>query len=70
MGYLTAQEWRYALALAGSHLLAAYLYGVPARDPLTLAGVALLLAAAGMWSAYLPARRAAQVSPVGALRVE
>ncbi|HUX68845.1 MAG TPA: ABC transporter permease [Terriglobales bacterium] len=58
------------LALGGARWLAAYLYGVPARDPLTLAGVALLLAAAGLWAAYLPARRAARVSPVEALRAE
>ncbi|MGN6592833.1 MAG: ADOP family duplicated permease [Terriglobales bacterium] len=59
-----------ALALALTRLLAAYLYGVPARDPLTLLAVTLLLAACGLWAAWLPARRAARISPVVALRAE
>ena len=59
-----------AAALAGARLLAAYLYRVPARDPFTLAAAGLLLAASGLWAAYLPARRAARVSPIAALRVE
>ncbi|MGH9488704.1 MAG: ADOP family duplicated permease [Terriglobales bacterium] len=59
-----------ALALAFARVLAAYLYGVPARDPGTLAAVSLLLAAAGLAAAYLPARRAARISPLEALRAE
>src|SRR6185437_2581713 len=58
------------LALALARLLAAYLFGVPARDPWTLAAVALLLAACGLAAAWLPARRAAAVSPLTALHAE
>jgi predicted permease len=58
------------LALAGAVLLRGFLYGVPARDPGTLAAVAVMLAACGLAAAYLPARRAADTSPLTALRAE
>jgi predicted permease len=58
------------LALALTRLLAAYLYGVPARDPATLAAVALLLAGCGLLAAWLPARAAARTAPSLALRGE
>ena len=54
----------------GDRLLSALLYGVGARDPLTLiGGVALLAAAAGL-ACWIPARRAASVDPAVTLRVE
>jgi ABC-type lipoprotein release transport system permease subunit len=46
------------------------LFGVQAWDPMTLAGVALLLGLASMAASFLPARRAASVNPTDALRAE
>ncbi len=57
-----------SLALGG--LLARLLYGVGPRDAVTIAGAGLLLAAAGALAAYLPARCAARVDPMVALRCE
>jgi predicted permease len=57
-------------SLAASRVLASLLYGVTPSDPLTHAAVALLLAAVAVLASYLPARRAARVDPVIALRSE
>jgi macrolide transport system ATP-binding/permease protein len=46
------------------------LFGVRAWDPMTLAGVVLLLGLASMAASFLPARRAASVNPTDALRAE
>jgi len=62
------------LGLAGSvaaaMLMRKLLFGVVPWDAPTLAGVAVVLAASAMLASYIPARRAASVSPVEALRVE
>ncbi len=57
-------------ALALGKLIEGLLYGVSARDPLTLAGIALAQAAVALLACYLPARRAARVDPVLAIKAE
>ncbi|MGH9366089.1 MAG: hypothetical protein ACRD3M_00250 [Thermoanaerobaculia bacterium] len=51
-------------------LLSRLLYGVSPRDLPTILAAGLLLAAAGALAAYLPARRAMRIDPMGALRCE
>ena len=58
------------LAWATARLVRGFLFGVTAHDGWTLAGAAALLLASGLAAAYLPARRAASVDPVQALRAE
>jgi putative ABC transport system permease protein len=56
--------------IGATRVLAKFLFGVTATDPLTLGGVALLLVASASAASYIPARRAASVDPIIALRVE
>jgi putative ABC transport system permease protein len=56
--------------LALTQMMKNLLYGVSAADPLTFAGVPLLLAVVAMIACWLPARRAAKTDPIKALRRE
>jgi ABC-type antimicrobial peptide transport system permease subunit len=58
------------LAWVSGRLVRGFLYGVKAHDAWTLAAAAVVLFLSGMLAAYLPARRAAQVNPMEALRAE
>jgi ABC-type antimicrobial peptide transport system permease subunit len=53
-----------------TRFMKAILYDVRATDPATIGGVALVLCGVGLIAALLPARRAATVSPIVALRLE
>ena len=57
-------------ALAVTRLLASFLYGVAPTDRITLGAVCAILVAAAFLASYLPARRAAAVDPMAALRRE
>ena len=57
-----------AAAMATSKLISGLLFDVSARDPLTLAGAAAILAITTLLAGYLPARRAARVDPTMVLR--
>jgi len=63
-----------ALGLAGglilSRVMAGYVYGITATDPLTFIATSLLLAGVALFATYIPARRATKVDPLVTLRYE
>jgi predicted permease len=59
-----------AAAFAITRVLSSVLYGVKATDLLTFGGVSLLLASVALFASYIPARRAASIEPMQALRSE
>jgi putative ABC transport system permease protein len=71
---LRISAWGAAVGLAASlalgRVIASFLFGVSAADPLTLAGVVLALLAVAALASYLPARRASRLDPVLAIRNE
>ncbi len=79
VGMIVRRGMRYALlgtalglaaALAGSRALASTLFDLSATDPFTLASVTLLLLSVAFIACWLPARRAAAIDPVEAIRLE
>ena len=58
------------LSLAVTRWMQSQLFEVSATDPLTIAGVALLLILVSLLACWIPGRRAAQVDPMVALRYE
>ena len=58
------------VALAGGHLLSSQLYGVKTHDPMVLGLAAAVLAASALAAGFVPARRAASIEPMQALRTE
>ena len=57
-------------AVAATRILSTLLFGVTPRDPLTLAGTAILLIVTTLMASFLPAQRASRVDPAAVLRTE
>jgi predicted permease len=59
-----------AVSLLGAKIVGSLLFGVKPRDPMTLAAASVVLLLTGLFAAWWPARRAARVEPMEALRSE
>jgi putative ABC transport system permease protein len=59
-----------AAALAGGRLIETVLYNVSPRDPIVIGAVTVLLSVVALAACWLPARRAARLSPLEALRTD
>jgi putative ABC transport system permease protein len=60
--------WLAAIPLA--RVTSSFLFGVSATDPFTFVGISLLIAGVTLLATYIPARRAAKVDPLVALRYQ
>lgn len=60
----------FGLSLAAGRVLGQALYGITPTDPITYVGVFTLLSGVSLLACYVPARRAARIDPMKALRVE
>jgi ABC-type antimicrobial peptide transport system permease subunit len=58
------------LALGTGRILSSFIWGVSEHDGLTTIGISMLMLACGLLAAYVPARRAACIDPMTALRNE
>ena len=59
-----------AAALLATPVLQSQLVNLPATDPVTFAGVSILLIVIALVASYLPARRATRIDPIATLRAE
>jgi len=60
----------FAAAFVGGRVIQSLLYGVSPRDPAVFTGMTVLLLSASLLACWVPARRAARLSPLDALRAE
>ena len=58
------------IAAFGGRLIESLLYGISPRDPIVFASTTVVLLAVAVIACWLPARRAARISPINALRAD
>jgi predicted lysophospholipase L1 biosynthesis ABC-type transport system permease subunit len=59
-----------AVAVGAARALRGLLYGVPTTDATTFVAVAVVFSVTGLFASYVPARRAARVDPLSAIRAD